>query len=150
MGTLHGILRCVVSRSVRAERADRAGSEDSACFLSGHFQSVVETSHTYFPCELRFGFSHGAEQGCEVIDGVHLIFIHSLGDLPGVGYVHNVARAAFEQLSLRLGSGDIAGYYVASRILVAQLHGELSAYLACCAYDEYVLHVDCVGIIDYW
>ena len=85
---LNGVLWSAVFWRVGAERANRAWGEHGAFLFARHFKHVHQTINADVPCQLGLVFSHSAEQGCEVVNRVDVVFVHHFGDLLRIGDVH--------------------------------------------------------------
>ena len=108
---LDGVLRGAVLGSVWSKGTNRAGGEHGALALASHLEGVHQAANTYLPSQQWLALGNGRQQGCQVVDGVDVIFLHGIGNLLGIGDVYNFLWPTLSKFAFRFCAWDISGYY---------------------------------------
>jgi hypothetical protein len=136
-GLHDGILRGPVLGRGGAEGADRAGREERAVVLAGHFERVVQRTHVDVPRHLGIALADGREQRHEVEDRVDMVTGDHRGHGRSVKGVEHFERPRFAE---SLAFAHVGGDDVAVAVDFAQVNRQLGTYLASGAYYQYTFH----------
>ena len=119
----------VVGRCFRTKRTDGAWREDGAVVFTCYFEHVPQTVDTDFPGQLRTTFCNDAQEGCEVVDGINVVFLDDFGNLCAVGHVNDFGRTALEKFALGSCTGNVSANNVVIAVNATQLHCQFRANL---------------------
>ena len=128
---LNGVLRSTLMRGVLTKRTDAARGEHGAVVLAGHLQDVPQTVDANLPSQLRLRLGNHRQQGCQVVDGVDIVFLHHLGNAGTVGHIGQCRRTTVLQFALRLGTGDISGHHMFVTITCSEFACQFRTDLSC-------------------
>ena len=121
-----------------AESADGTGGEDGTAEQACHLETVHQASDTDVPSQHGVELGSGAEDGCQVVDGVDVVLLHRSGNLHDLCTVDTLDRTTL--VGVAFERTEVAANDVAVAIGVAQHAGQFGTNLSAGTNNKNFFH----------